>query len=1346
MTLKKSLAYFLHKVLLFVWHLHHRLFISIVVLLAFVLISLRLSTFYLESNPQIIQDYLESELQHAVTFDKLYVNISPIYPSLSVNNFIIKDSTGRKTLLSFSSVNIQLDIISSIIRKEIVVNELSLNGSEILIQREPDSSISIAGIKLDSTENMSHVDADNSDQLLLQLLAQKRLIINNSKLLIVDKMNEYSSAALTNIHIDIKNSGIKHQIEVQTKLDKVATQLELRMDLIGRLEDPKSLSGRMYGLINKLTHETLQHFIKEDKVQLENYQLDNLKANIKIWSEIRKGQFQSATGRLSVNESEIMHIDNKQNINIYDLKTNFRFAFDTIQKYSASEQLSLLKKNWSADLYELAFSVAEEDSSGQRIHISHIKDENEQNSQIKIFINKLELEKLSPFTNFFLSLQIPAQDSSSQDNMGQIFQAADPGGEISNLLLSLSISDKPGWELLNYQLQADLSDISIKPSASTPAIMNLSAQLILNKERGQVLIDSQNMDLHIHSLFRDAWPVNQLKGEVYWQKEDGDWLLGINNIFFDNPHLNADADLKLWLLEDNQLFIDLSAFFRDADVKQVPLYLPSKVMSDGLVDWLDNAFDSGRATDGGVLFRGQLSHFPFQDKSGVLDISFNTKEVLLDYQKDWPKIKNINALVQFTEKGMLVRSQQSEIFSADSNNIHAHIDDYLKSVLTIKGDVRTPIKDSLHYLQQSNLLSKDVLDMLDAEGNLDLNLDLVIPMEEGKSDTRILISLNDVDYYPPGFERKKGLVSHVKGKVLLHNGHLDAKNLTASIMNFPAELSIKSEKKLTKKNQEPYISVAVASNITIKQLEKYNVFPEKFKPIKNYLSGGSRVFLDVNLPNEEQTFSFHIKSNFKGLSSDLPAPFTKQKEEKSPFNLHYVEIPVSSHFKNTLQSVTKSSAKQSYLNINYSDKLSLALLLSTSKKEFDLLRGNIVFAAEQAKLPEQNILKISGSISETPIDEWGMVLESLQQKKLSEPVKQKKIAPIELAMTELVLPELNFLNSDLESELESEQKNSKIWKPESISKMEPGQFSLINGTIQSLKLGSVELGKLTIQSSRVDEDMLFDVLRLEGEHMSFEGRADWHHWYAEPEVNLEGVIKVPSMETLFRELSMNQIMSNGKGEFSGFISWKGAPTDISKKNIKGNIKINVQDGNFIDADQGAAGHLLGLLNLNALVRRISYDSKNVSGKGFAFEKINGDFRLLNGSAYTENLHIFSPSADLLILGRTGMVAKDLDQQVIVIPEISATLPLAGAAVAGPAGVAIGWVGQKLIGKELNKISAFNYSVTGSWQNPVIERQKNNRVSAENFNKLFNFKHEKTSAETEKNQSDENNNPLFESTD
>ncbi|MBE9525746.1 MAG: hypothetical protein IME94_02135, partial [Proteobacteria bacterium] len=600
------------------------------------------------------------------------------------------------------------------------------------------------------------------------------------------------------------------------------------------------------------------------------------------------------------------------------------------------------------------------------------------------------------------------------------------------------------------------------------------------------------------------------------------------------------------------------------------------------------------------------------------------------------------------------------------------------------------------YLEQSNLISQDVVAMLDAEGDINLNLDLNIPTEqgEGEPDTKVLVSFKDADYYPPGLERKKGMVSHIKGDIMVHNKQIDGKNISASIMNSPARIGIKTDSRLTRKNKEPNINVSLNSQLSFSQLEEFNLIPKKFSNLKNYISGSTNVVSNINLPNEEQAFSFSIKTDLKGLNSQLPLPFKKQKNEKIILKGSYSEY-------------SSQTIKQPQINIDYADKISLVLLLNNIKNEMNLSKAHLSFTKEKARLPKKDVLKISGRVAEVPLAEWVTVLESLETEKL-EPVRQKNFLPIELALTELILPELAYFSDENNADSSKETQED---EPETISNMEPGEFPLIDGFIESIKLGEVDLGKLSVETSRVDKDILFDKLHLQGKIFSFKGKASWNHWYDIPEVNIEGKLTSDSIEEFNKQLQLDEIIRQGKAEASGFVKWQGAPSDFSKKNLKGNIHIDVQKGSFIDAKPGAAGRLLGLLNLNELTRRISLDFTDVKDEGFSFDTINGDFKFLNGNIYTDNLRILAPSSNLLITGRTGMVAKDFDQKVIVIPEISATLPIAGAMVAGPAGAAIAWIGQKLVGQEINKISAFTYSVQGSWDSPEIERDRSKKPTS-----------------------------------
>ena len=108
-------------------------------------------------------------------------------------------------------------------------------------------------------------------------------------------------------------------------------------------------------------------------------------------------------------------------------------------------------------------------------------------------------------------------------------------------------------------------------------------------------------------------------------------------------------------------------------------------------------------------------------------------------------------------------------------------------------------------------------------------------------------------------------------------------------------------------------------------------------------------------------------------------------------------------------------------------------------------------------------------------------------------------------------------------------------------------------------------------------------------------------------------------------------------------------------------------------------------------------------KGLGFDSISGDFSFEKGNAYTNNLVLAGPAADVGIVGRTGLVSKDYDQTAVVRAELGNSLPVAGALLGGPGAGAALLVFSQLFKEPLKQMSAVQYRITGSWEEPVIEQ-------------------------------------------
>jgi uncharacterized protein YhdP len=166
-------------------------------------------------------------------------------------------------------------------------------------------------------------------------------------------------------------------------------------------------------------------------------------------------------------------------------------------------------------------------------------------------------------------------------------------------------------------------------------------------------------------------------------------------------------------------------------------------------------------------------------------------------------------------------------------------------------------------------------------------------------------------------------------------------------------------------------------------------------------------------------------------------------------------------------------------------------------------------------------------------------------------------------------------------------------------------------------------------------------------------------------------------------------------------TWPGSPSGFSLAWMQGKLDIKVGEGQILAVKPGL-GRLLGLLSLRELPSRLMLHFGDVFKSGFGFDRASATFVVEGGSAYTQNMLIEAPAAQIAMLGRTGFRAQDYDLTVHVTPHIGGTLPVVGAVLGGPVGAAAGLVVQGLIGHGINKAAGAVYQVTGSWDKPKIE--------------------------------------------
>jgi len=167
------------------------------------------------------------------------------------------------------------------------------------------------------------------------------------------------------------------------------------------------------------------------------------------------------------------------------------------------------------------------------------------------------------------------------------------------------------------------------------------------------------------------------------------------------------------------------------------------------------------------------------------------------------------------------------------------------------------------------------------------------------------------------------------------------------------------------------------------------------------------------------------------------------------------------------------------------------------------------------------------------------------------------------------------------------------------------------------------------------------------------------------------------------------------------LDWSGGPNDKMLESIDGEVKVRIGTGQLEEVKPGA-GRVFGLMSIAALPRRLALDFRDVFGKGFGFDKIQGTFTLVDGNTYTCNLSLESPAADIGIIGRAGLVTRDYEQTAVVSASFGNALPIAGALVAGPQVAAALLIISQIFKKPLQEVTQVYYGISGTFDEPIIE--------------------------------------------
>ena len=123
--------------------------------------------------------------------------------------------------------------------------------------------------------------------------------------------------------------------------------------------------------------------------------------------------------------------------------------------------------------------------------------------------------------------------------------------------------------------------------------------------------------------------------------------------------------------------------------------------------------------------------------------------------------------------------------------------------------------------------------------------------------------------------------------------------------------------------------------------------------------------------------------------------------------------------------------------------------------------------------------------------------------------------------------------------------------------------------------------------------------------------------------------------------------------------------------------------------------MFGLLNFNAINRRLRLDFSDILGKGLSYDRVKG-FSLATDGVYItrEPLKLEGPSSNLELNGTPDLAHDRIDAKLLVTLPLTNNLTLAALIVGGPAVGGAVFVVDKLLGDRVSRFASVQYSVKG----------------------------------------------------
>jgi uncharacterized protein (TIGR02099 family) len=893
-----------------------------------------------------------------------------------------------------------------------------------------------------------------------------------------------------------------------------------------------------------------------------------------------------------------------------------------------------------------------------------------------------------------------------------------PSGDVQDLFLMV---EREGQKINELIYDVSIPSFSFAAEDLSVSVQNIHARLMGNGSKGVLRLDGKEGEVSFLPLFRGSLPFKQIQGEVVWSRDEQFWKWASQQVEIETPDLRATLDshgLTTSALAQTQM--DLRVRTGSIALAKIPEYFPVGIMPPLTLSWLEDAFRDGAVKEADLIFSGALNAFPFEKNEGVFTVQAEVEGASLFYQRNWPELTDLSGTLLFTGQGMKVLIDQGQYGAFRVESGQVTIQDYENPVLEVNAKGSGSSESVGEYLRETPLefVQNTLFRSMMLSGQSQLELSLKLPLDSRIPEKEEVDGVLRLENNSLQQTRLKLQAESVSGFLVFDEQSIVSGKMEGRLFGRPFSAEVEpTEEEKRRAGRETRIRAKAF-------LEPLWYFQgESLPPLSDAVSGLSEwdlLFRVIPLNKRASRVIVDGKSTLEGVSIDFPSPFSGLAAETIKplsFRLDFIDNDMA------------------LLDLSWASKFKGQLSLDL-ENTIQVNRGHIRFGMGKVPLPDRQVIKLSGQPGVVDLDGWSALVSGLfsGQDEVSEALafeldlylekllwQARAFENLSISMSplgkgyeislmgkaiqgQIRLPWPDFAAGPLEVNLQ--HFHYMPLAKDALEKSRPFAFDglpEIRLIVKEFFYRGESLGELAVVTQPMAGGMEIERVNFKGKNFSLRTNGSWLTKEGFSQTRLQGEFEGNQLHSLYEKLGLATNLSADRMKSSFEVGWQGSPLDAQLQTLSGVLEMTLENGRLSSVEPGA-GRFLGLLSLNQLVRRVSFDFSDLVGEGLPFDRAQAYIVSESGLAEIKDLYIDGPLAFIDINGKVGMADQSYDLMVTVTPKTSDTLPLLGGLVAGNPAVGLSiMVFQRLFRKQLDQLTQYRYHVTGKWEDPVLTK-------------------------------------------